>query len=310
MSDESNDPILARSQKVLVGAAPEKVAVVLVEYDPTWPRRFEFERQRIEAALGGRALSVEHIGSTSVVGLVAKPIIDICVVVEDSADEASYIPDLEAAGYELRVREPDWHEHRMLRTAAHDVHVHVFTRGSSEIDRHLVFRDRLRANAADRELYASTKWALAQQDWLTMQHYADAKTDVVEAILTSASISSLNQFATSRSHHVNKNFSQAIALRCDDPLPIIELLEQWDVDQASTDIMGYMGTRLLADRENPGQYLIVADFGVVDPDVSAVDEANRNNERPETQAWAARLLELIDGDPQYRHYDELYRTDF
>ena len=109
---------------------------------------------------------------------------------------------------------------------------------------------------------------------------------------------------------MNQNFSQAITVRCDDPVPIIQLLEQWDRDQASTDIMGYMGTRLLANREHPGQYLIVADFGVVDPDVSAADEAGRNNERPETQAWAARLLELVDGAPEYSHYDELYRTDF
>jgi hypothetical protein len=109
---------------------------------------------------------------------------------------------------------------------------------------------------------------------------------------------------------VNQNFSQMIAVRCADPAPIIELLEQWDRDQASTDIMGYMGTRLMADREHPDRYVIVADFGVVDPDVSAADEASRNNERPETQAWAARLLELVDGMPRYAHYDELYRTDF
>jgi len=109
---------------------------------------------------------------------------------------------------------------------------------------------------------------------------------------------------------VNQNFSQTIAVRCDDPAPIIELLEQWDLDQASTDIMGYMGVRLLADREDPGRYLIIADFGVVDPDVSAADEANRNNQRPETQAWAARLRELVMGEPEYHHYDELHRTDF
>jgi GrpB-like predicted nucleotidyltransferase (UPF0157 family) len=186
VSENPSDPILARSQKVLVGAAPEKVAIVLVDYDTRWPQRFEFEQQRIEGALGARALSVEHIGSTSVVGLVAKPIIDICVVVDDSSDDASYLPDLEAIGYELRVREPDWHEHRMLRTAAHDVHVHVFTLGSSEIDRYLVFRDWLRANGADRELYASTKRSLARQDWPTMQHYAEAKTEIVEAILARA----------------------------------------------------------------------------------------------------------------------------
>jgi GrpB-like predicted nucleotidyltransferase (UPF0157 family) len=177
MSDQPSDPIPARS---------EKVAIVLVEHDPTWPDRFEFERQRIEGALGVRARSVEHIGSTSVPGLVAKPIIDICVAVEDSSDEASYVPELEGAGYELRIREPDWHEHRMLRTAAHDVHLHVFTLGSSEIDRLVAFRDWLRANDADRELYASTKRSLAHQDWPTMQHYADAKSDIVEAILARA----------------------------------------------------------------------------------------------------------------------------
>ncbi len=109
---------------------------------------------------------------------------------------------------------------------------------------------------------------------------------------------------------MTQNFSQMISVRCDDPTPIIELLAQWDLDQASTDIMGYMGIRVLADRQNPGQYLIIADFGVVDPDVSAAEEANRNNQRPETQATAARMRELVDGEPEYRHYDELYRTDF
>ena len=109
---------------------------------------------------------------------------------------------------------------------------------------------------------------------------------------------------------MNQNFSQTIAVRCDDPTPIIELLKQWDIDQASSDIMGYMGIRVLADRENPGHYLIIADFGVVDPDVSAAEEANRNNQRPETQATAARMRELVDCEPEYRHYDELYRTDF
>ena len=109
---------------------------------------------------------------------------------------------------------------------------------------------------------------------------------------------------------MNVNFSQVISVQCDDPAPIIALLEQWDLDQASTDIMGYMGIRVLADREHPGQYLIIADFGVVDPDVSAADEAARNNQRPETQATAARMRELVNGEPEYRHYDELYRTDF
>lgn len=109
---------------------------------------------------------------------------------------------------------------------------------------------------------------------------------------------------------VNRNFSQTITIRCDDPAPIVELLEEWDREQASTDIMGYMGTRLLADRDEPGCYLIVADFGVVDPDVSALEEATRNNDRPETREWSRRLRDVVHGEPEYRHYDELYRTDF
>jgi hypothetical protein len=101
-----------------------------------------------------------------------------------------------------------------------------------------------------------------------------------------------------------------IFVRSDDPAAVIELLEQWDVQQASADIMGYMGARLLADRENEGQYIIIADFGVVDPEVSAAVEATRNDVRPETQAWAARLRAVVEGEPRHHNYDEMYRTDF
>jgi hypothetical protein len=108
---------------------------------------------------------------------------------------------------------------------------------------------------------------------------------------------------------VNPNFSQTIRFRCDKPEILLEMMAQWDIEQATADIMGYMGARLLADRDNPGVYMIVADFGVVDPDVCSADEAARNNERPETQMWAARLRELIGGEPEFHDYDELYRTD-
>lgn len=104
------------------------------------------------------------------------------------------------------------------------------------------------------------------------------------------------------------NFTQVISVRSDHPDAIVRLLVDWDRAQAETDVMGYVGTHVLADRENPGHYLIIAEFAVVDPDVSAAEEAVRNNERPETQAWAKKLLEVIDGEPDYRHYDELYRT--
>lgn len=185
MTEGPGDPNLDAVSKALVGE-PERVEINIVEYHPEWPRRFDAEREKIELALGERALAVEHIGSTSVPGFAAKPVIDICLAVADSSDEASYIPDLVAAGYELRVREPEFHAHRMLRTPARDVHLHVFTVGSTEIERYLVFRDWLRGNEDDRLLYARAKRALAQQEWPTMQHYAEAKSEVVELILSRA----------------------------------------------------------------------------------------------------------------------------
>ena len=106
------------------------------------------------------------------------------------------------------------------------------------------------------------------------------------------------------------NFTQTIEVQCDDPQALVELLADWDANHADSDIMGYMGTHLLADREHPGRYLIVAEFGVVDPDVAAAEEAQRNNDRPETKAWAERLRAVIEGEPGYGHYDELYRTGF
>jgi hypothetical protein len=111
---------------------------------------------------------------------------------------------------------------------------------------------------------------------------------------------------------VNRNFTQTISVRCSDPEKVRELvkvLQQWDRDQANADIMGYMGLRMLADRERPDEYLIFADFGVVDPDVPAADEAARNNERPETQATAARMRALVDDEPVFRDYDWVYLTD-
>ena len=105
----------------------EKREIVLEEYNSEWPTMFEAQRAIIHNALGNAALNVEHIGSTSVPGLSAKPIIDVLVVVLNSANEATYLPQLLSAGYVLRVREPDWNEHRMFRTISKDVHVHVYS---------------------------------------------------------------------------------------------------------------------------------------------------------------------------------------
>jgi GrpB-like predicted nucleotidyltransferase (UPF0157 family) len=160
--------------------------VVLVDYDPVWRRLFEREAERIRAVLGDRVVRLEHAGSTSVPGLAAKPIIDIVLVVPDSADEPAYVPALEAAGYVLRIREPDLDEHRMFRGPDTSVNVHVFSPDAAEIERMVAFRDWLRTHDEDRSLYLRTKQKLAAGTWHHVQDYADAKTAVVEEILTRA----------------------------------------------------------------------------------------------------------------------------
>ena len=165
---------------------PNDGVVVIAEYDSEWPNLFAREAARIRAALGDKAQLLEHVGSTSVPGLAAKPRIDIILAVPDSADEPSYVPPLEAAGYILRIREPDWFEHRVFKGPDTDVNLHVFTVGCLEIARMLLFRDWLRANEADREHYERVKRELAQRQWKYTQNYADAKTEVVEEILARA----------------------------------------------------------------------------------------------------------------------------
>jgi GrpB-like predicted nucleotidyltransferase (UPF0157 family) len=157
--------------------------VELSEYDPVWPERFERLAAAIRSALGDRVRLLEHAGSTSVPGLAAKPIIDIVLAVADSTDEASYVPDLEALGYVLRIREPEWFEHRVLKLPDPLVNLHVFTEGATEIAKMLAFRDWLRTHDDERILYESTKRELAAREWKYVQHYADAKTEVVEGIM-------------------------------------------------------------------------------------------------------------------------------
>jgi GrpB-like predicted nucleotidyltransferase (UPF0157 family) len=157
--------------------------ITIVDYDPSWPALFEEEAARICAVLGDRALMIEHVGSTSVPGLAAKPRIDLLLVVKDSADEAAYIPTLESAGYVVRIREPHWHEHRMLSGPATKINLHCFSNGCPEIQRMIAFRDRLRAHETDRRLYERAKRDLATRKWKSVQQYADAKSEIVEEIL-------------------------------------------------------------------------------------------------------------------------------
>ena len=165
---------------------PHEAPIALAEYDPGWPVRYRAEEARVRAALCERVRRLEHVGSTAVPGLAAKPLVDMVLAVADSADEGAYAPALEAAGYRLRIREPGWHEHRMFLGPAGDVHLHVFSAGCPEIARLLRFRDRLRSEPAERALYERTKRELAGRRWRFVQNYADAKSEVVEAILARA----------------------------------------------------------------------------------------------------------------------------
>jgi GrpB-like predicted nucleotidyltransferase (UPF0157 family) len=168
------------------GSPPQYQEIVVADYDPIWPHWFESAAFRIREALGDKVLQLDHVGSTSVRGLPAKPLIDINMAVVDTTDEDAYVPPLEAIGYELRVREPDWYEHRLLRGFDPPVNLHVFNTGCEEVDQMLVLRDWLRTHDDDRDLYARAKRELAQREWKYVQNYADAKSEVIQGILARA----------------------------------------------------------------------------------------------------------------------------
>jgi GrpB-like predicted nucleotidyltransferase (UPF0157 family) len=158
----------------------------LAPYDPDWTKQFSLHARHIRDALSERVLLLEHVGSTSVPGLSAKPVIDMVLAVSNSADEPSYVPLLEARGFVLRIREPDWFQHRLLKAPDIAGNLHVFSLGCEEVDRMLIFRDWLRAHDDDRRRYEETKRKLAAQTWKHTQHYADAKSEVVQEILARA----------------------------------------------------------------------------------------------------------------------------
>jgi GrpB-like predicted nucleotidyltransferase (UPF0157 family) len=162
----------------LVGGV-EALEVALHEYDERWVELYELHRSRILDALGTADVGVEHIGSTAVPELAAKPIVDIVFTVGDITAEEDYLGALLAAGYELRTREPG---HRLVRTPARDIHVHIYEEGHPAVDDYLLLRDRLRSDADDRALYEDTKRALLRGSWDDMNAYADAKTDVILGI--------------------------------------------------------------------------------------------------------------------------------
>jgi GrpB-like predicted nucleotidyltransferase (UPF0157 family) len=183
-SEERRDQEL---QQITVGTRqPHNAPITLMAYDGNWPGSFSREADRLRSVLGDAALRIEHVGSTSVPGLMAKPIIDILLVVPDSADERCYMPQLQGAGYVLRIREPDWFEHRLFQGPDTDINLHVFSSGAAEVRRMLRFRDRLRQDQAARTRYEGVKRELAVRTWRHVQDYADAKTAVIKQILDEA----------------------------------------------------------------------------------------------------------------------------
>jgi GrpB-like predicted nucleotidyltransferase (UPF0157 family) len=173
--------------RITIGGPQARTAPIEIrDYDPAWPALYEREAARVRAALGDRVVRIEHVGSTSVPGLPAKPIIDVGLEVPNSAVEEEYVPAVAAAGYVLRIREPEWFEHRLFRGPDTSVNLHVFSAGCEEFERMLLFRDRLRASAVDRGRYAAVKRELAAREWKYTQQYADAKTAVVEEIIAAA----------------------------------------------------------------------------------------------------------------------------
>ena len=173
--------------KVTIGGAqPLSEPLEIRDYDPEWPLQYEREEARIRSILGERVIRIGHVGLASVPGLPAKPVLDIALEVPNSAAESAYVPDLEAGGYVLRIREPEWFEHRIFKGPDTNINLHVFTAGCAEVDRMLLFRDWLRTNAADRKLYAGAKRELPARDWKYVQQYADAKTAVVHDIMSRA----------------------------------------------------------------------------------------------------------------------------
>lgn len=167
----------------VIGPLPaSRDRIVVTEPDESWPARFGELAAEVEAALGDVAIRIDHVGSTAVPGLAAKPIIDIDVIVLDSEKEDDYAPALASAGYRMVLREPWWHGHRMLVDQEGTVNLHVWPLGSSEPIRHLLFRDWLRDHPDDRDRYARAKSELSEELEAEPDRYNLAKNSVIDAI--------------------------------------------------------------------------------------------------------------------------------
>jgi GrpB-like predicted nucleotidyltransferase (UPF0157 family) len=175
-------------EQMAVALAGERPAswesIVIEDYDPAWVDRFAATRSQLGGTLGAQVISIEHAGSTSVPGLAAKPVIDIDLLLQDTADESGYIPALEGVGYWLVLRERWWYGHRMLVSAAEDVNLHVWPHDAPEPIRHRLFRDWLRSHPDDRDRYAAAKQRVAVDTADRPGDYSLAKNEVIDDIYT------------------------------------------------------------------------------------------------------------------------------
>lgn len=169
----------------------ERPVTDLVEVSPyreEWAAAFEAWWTRLAAALGHTAVRIEHVGSTAVPGLEAKPVIDIQVSVDDVDDEARYVPAIEGLGVSLRLREPG---HRYFRPAGglpRNVQIHVCEAGGEWERDHLLFRDYLRADPEAREAYARLKRELAERYRDDRLAYTEGKTGFILDALEEARV--------------------------------------------------------------------------------------------------------------------------
>jgi GrpB-like predicted nucleotidyltransferase (UPF0157 family) len=167
-------------QLARVRVGPRKARPIqVVEHDPEWTEQFSYLRSVIETALGERALAVRHVGSTSVQGLWAKPVIDVDLIVTDAGREADYLPQLEPAGFRLTIREPDWEQHRCLTFDTPNCNLHVFGPDAVEPQRHLAFREWLATHPKDRSVYAALKRELAEERFADVMDYNNRKGGLV-----------------------------------------------------------------------------------------------------------------------------------
>jgi GrpB-like predicted nucleotidyltransferase (UPF0157 family) len=141
----------------LIPGRRQATGIEITDPDPEWPRLYDELAARIRSALGWRAIQLDHVGSTSVPGLPAKPVIDIDLTVADPDREQDYVPALETIGFQLYIRQPWWYGHRALTADEPRSNLHVFGFDSPESVRHRIFRDWLRGNPDDRDRYADAK---------------------------------------------------------------------------------------------------------------------------------------------------------